>query len=117
MDTDTSQTQRKPLTEAQQRRLAKLQAFAGTPQQRRAIRFIRPILVLLIGGIGLCLASVLSWNSTSEFQQDSLAYRIGQHGVSTMGFLLGLAMLTGGVLLLRKIVRERRAAEAQARQI
>ena len=106
-----------PLTEKQQKRLAMLQSMAGTPQQRRAARFIRPILVLLLGGAAFFFGGLMTYNSSEQqLRPDSWAYQhLGNHGLAVLMCLAGMAMITGGILLLRKVRLERLASEAQSR--
>ncbi len=106
---------RTPLTEKQQKRLAMLHSFAGTPQQRRAIRFIRPILVLLLCGAVFFFGGFMTYNSPEQMKQDSWVYQhLGNRGFAVLMSLVGLAMITGGVLLLRKVRRERIEADAHS---
>ena len=104
MDTLT----RQPLTEKQQKRIAWLQSLAYTPeqaQQRR--RYLRPLLFLFLFGVVFVAGGVLSYTTEEQqFRPDSWGYaHLGNHGTGILMGLLGLAMIAGGVLLIRKMNR------------
>ena len=95
------------------------QRMAGTPQQRRAARFARPILVLLLGGIAFVAGGFTTYNSSEEqFRPDSWGHQhLGNQGAAICMALIGTAMFIGGILLVRKLYRERKAEEAQSARL
>lgn len=115
MNTGPGTTNRPPLSEKQQKRVAMLQKFAGTPQQRRNTRYVRPLLVLFLGGIAFVLGGFMTYNQgETEMRHDSWLYQqFGARGSFVLMEIFGIAMLIGGVLLLRKIMRDNKAEAAQ----